>query len=120
MDSTLSRKGFLRLPQVLSLIPISKSSWWSGVAQGKFPKPIKLGPRTTAWKTEDIEQLLYQFASYKNDKNKGFCIQCEYFYLVKLSTRKIKRICRFSQEQMNSTTIPHGCKVQHIMEVADV
>lgn len=36
----------------------------------------------------------------------GFCIQYEYFYLVKLSTRKIKRICRFSQEQMNSTTIP--------------
>lgn len=70
MDSSLSKKGFLRLTQVLSLIPISKSSWWAGVAKGKFPKPIKLGPRTTAWKIEDIEQFLYQFASYKNDKNK--------------------------------------------------
>lgn len=35
-------------------LPISKSSWWSGVAEGKYPQPIKLGPKTTCWRESDI------------------------------------------------------------------
>ena len=50
--------GFLRLPQVLELIPVSKSTWWSGVADGRFPAAVKLSPRTTAWKASDIYQLI--------------------------------------------------------------
>ena len=45
--------GFLRLPQVLSVIPLGKTCWWEGVKAGRFPKPVKLtndallgGPRT--------------------------------------------------------------------------
>ena len=41
--------GLLRLPQVLSIIPISKSAWWEGCRTGRYPKPVKLGPRTTVW-----------------------------------------------------------------------
>lgn len=52
--------GFVRLPQVLQLIPISKSAWWDGCKSGRFPKPVKLGPRTTAWKAEDIAELIEQ------------------------------------------------------------
>jgi predicted DNA-binding transcriptional regulator AlpA len=55
---TASATGFLRLPQVLALLPISKSSWWEGCKEGRFPKPVKLGPRTTAWKAEDIAALV--------------------------------------------------------------
>lgn len=46
--------GFLRLPQILAIIPISKSAWWEGCRTGRFPKPVKLGPRTTVWRAEDI------------------------------------------------------------------
>ena len=49
---------FLRLPQVLAIIPISKSVWWEGCKTGRFPKPVKLGPRTTAWRAEDITALV--------------------------------------------------------------
>ena len=52
------RGGFLRLKQVLMLIPISRSSWWSGVATGKYPKPLKLGQRVTMWRTADIHKLI--------------------------------------------------------------
>jgi prophage regulatory protein len=48
---------FLRLPQVLEILPISKSTWWKGVKEGRFPKPIKLTERTSAWVLEDIEDL---------------------------------------------------------------
>ena len=50
--------GFLRLPQVLALIPVGKSSWWRGVKAGRYPKGMKIAPRTTAWKTADILALL--------------------------------------------------------------
>jgi prophage regulatory protein len=54
--------GFLRLPQVLSVIPLSKTSWWEGVKSGRFPKPVKLSARCTAWRAEDIRELIRQLA----------------------------------------------------------
>ena len=50
--------GFLRLPQVLTLIPISKSAWWAGCQSGRYPKPVKLGPRTTVWRAEEIHEFI--------------------------------------------------------------
>ncbi len=57
-SSHFPTSGFLRLPQVLAIIPVGKSSWWAGCKTGRYPKPVKLGPRTTAWKAEDIAALV--------------------------------------------------------------
>ena len=46
----IPNNALLRLPQVLALIPVSRSAWWAGCKSGRYPKPIKLGPRTTAWR----------------------------------------------------------------------
>lgn len=54
----LPEAGFVRLPTILALFPISKSAWWDGVRQGKYPQPVKLSERTTAWRVSDIRQLL--------------------------------------------------------------
>jgi predicted DNA-binding transcriptional regulator AlpA len=53
--------GFLRLEQVLQLIPVSKATWWNGCRSGLFPKPYKLAPRVTAWKVSDIQNCLDNF-----------------------------------------------------------
>ena len=60
--------GFLRLRQIIGdadadppvppIIPVKKSCWWAGVKSGRFPKPVKLGPRITAWRVEDIRALI--------------------------------------------------------------
>jgi len=42
------------------ILPMSRSTWWQGVKEGRFPQPIKLGPRTTCWRKSDIEKLLKQ------------------------------------------------------------
>ncbi len=60
MAGLISDTGFLRLPQVLSLIPIGKSCWWQGVKSGRYPKPVKLSERCTAWRVEDILALVKQ------------------------------------------------------------
>ena len=56
--AALPSEGFARLPQVLAAIPVSKSTWWNGCATGRYPKPIKLGPRTTVRRVEDIRNLI--------------------------------------------------------------
>ena len=49
--------GLVRLPQVLTALPISKSGWYEGIADGKYPRPIKLG-RISLWRAEDIHALI--------------------------------------------------------------
>jgi len=56
--------GFLRLPQVLSIIPLGKTSWWKGVKSGRFPQPVKLSERCTAWRAEDIRELVKQLSEH--------------------------------------------------------
>jgi predicted DNA-binding transcriptional regulator AlpA len=51
-------EGFMRLPEVLYVFPVSRSTWWAGINAGRFPKGVKLGPRITAWKVEDIRKLI--------------------------------------------------------------
>jgi predicted DNA-binding transcriptional regulator AlpA len=53
----VSPQSLLRLPEVLRLIPVKRSTWWQGVRLGKFPAPVRLGPRVTAWKAIDILRL---------------------------------------------------------------
>lgn len=58
--------GFLRLYQIVgdqsknipAVIPVSRSTWLAGVKSGRFPPPIKLSARTTAWRVEDIRALI--------------------------------------------------------------
>ena len=65
---SLPNTGFVRLPQIIgdpkakppipAVIPVSKSTWWHGVKTGQFPRSLKLGPRTTVWRVEDINALI--------------------------------------------------------------
>ena len=50
--------GYVRLPQVLELIPVSRTTWWQGCKDGRFPKGVKLSTRVTAWPVESIRKLL--------------------------------------------------------------
>lgn len=56
--SAVPDTGFMRIGQVLSVIPIGRSTWWQWVRDGKAPSPIKLGPKTTAWRAEDVRALI--------------------------------------------------------------
>lgn len=60
-NRTIPETGYLRLPQILEVFPIAKSTWWAGVKSGKYPQGIKLGPKTTAWRVEEIRELLASF-----------------------------------------------------------
>lgn len=61
--SPSSTAGLLRLPQVLKIFPVSKSTWWSGVKTGRYPAPVKPSRRTTAWRHSDIMDLIESLAT---------------------------------------------------------
>lgn len=74
MSSILPETGYVRLRQIIgdpkadppipAIIPVSKSTWWTGVKSGRYPKPSKaFGPRITAWRVEDILTLIERAAS---------------------------------------------------------
>lgn len=58
--------GYLRVSQIIgdrkrnipALIPVSRATWWAGVASGRFPAGVLLGPRTRAWSVESIKSLI--------------------------------------------------------------
>ena len=64
----ITNNALLRLPQVLALIPVSRSAWWAGCKSGRYPKPGKLGPRTTAWRAADIAALLEKLTAEPEEK----------------------------------------------------
>ena len=58
----LPETGYVRLPMILALIPVSKSTFWAKVKTGEFPPPYKLSQNITAWRTEDIRALIDSFS----------------------------------------------------------
>lgn len=57
-QSPAAAVSLYRLPQVLTRIPVSKSSWFAGIQSGRYPKGYNLGPRTTVWRSDEIDQLI--------------------------------------------------------------
>ena len=57
-DGELNPARLLRLPQVLQYFPVSRSAWWAGVKQGRYPEPLRIGPRCVAWRLEDVLDLI--------------------------------------------------------------
>ncbi len=43
---------------IAPIIPVSRSSWYTGIQEGRYPKPVKLSERSVAWRSEDIEALI--------------------------------------------------------------
>jgi predicted DNA-binding transcriptional regulator AlpA len=50
--------SLLRVPHITDRMGISRSGWWKGVKDGKFPQGIKLSPRVTVWKSSEIDALI--------------------------------------------------------------
>lgn len=54
-DTTI---GLMDIHQVLTYIPISRSSWLEGVRTGRYPSPVRLSARRVAWRITDIKSFI--------------------------------------------------------------
>ncbi|MBT8545223.1 AlpA family phage regulatory protein [Polynucleobacter paneuropaeus] len=57
MNSQTPPITLMRIPQILKVMPVSKSKFWLMVQKGEFPKPIKIG-RSSFWTIEQVQAYL--------------------------------------------------------------
>lgn len=61
MDRLLRMKQIIgdpkATPPIEPIIPISRSGVYHRIKDGTFPAPVKLGPRTVAWRESDIRAV---------------------------------------------------------------
>lgn len=50
--------GLLSIKTLTQAVCLGKSTILGKVREGKFPKPIKLGPRCTRWRESDIDEWI--------------------------------------------------------------
>lgn len=55
MVTNLESKPILRRDDVLAILGISPATLHRWRNAGRFPEPIRLGPRTVAWRRADLE-----------------------------------------------------------------
>jgi predicted DNA-binding transcriptional regulator AlpA len=53
----------IRLPEVLRIIPVSRSEWYRRLASGDAPAAVPLGPRARAWRLSDVHDYLVRIAA---------------------------------------------------------
>lgn len=59
---------FLRLKEVLTICGKSRSSMYDAIRKGEFPKPVKLGPNSSAWINSEIEEWVEQCIAARRPK----------------------------------------------------
>lgn len=69
--ASLPDDALIRITDVLRIFPISKSGWFRGIQDGKYPKPIKLGERVSAWRVGDILKLVRSISAEREQNNQG-------------------------------------------------
>ena len=59
-DFVLLDKGaqFMRRTEIEQVLRIGRSTIYGLMSQGKFPKPVRISPRSVAWRVSDIEEYL--------------------------------------------------------------
>jgi prophage regulatory protein len=59
----------LRLPEVMNITGLPRSSLYQAVRLGTFPRPIQLGARTVAWTSDAVGAWLSQKANGAGAEN---------------------------------------------------
>ena len=68
MEVDMDGDRLMRLTEILTVIPVSRSGWWKGIKEGRFPAGTKLGPKTTVWRESTIRDLIVNGLSKKAAK----------------------------------------------------
>lgn len=58
-ENQTEHQGYLREKQIVpALIPVSRAEWWKGVKEGRYPAGLKISRNVTAWRKQDIQDLM--------------------------------------------------------------
>ena len=52
------KQRVLRAAALAKTLSVSESTIWRWTTEGKFPKPIRLGTKTTVWDLDEVEDFI--------------------------------------------------------------
>lgn len=61
------QNAFVRLPDVLALTGLSRSTTYSMIQQNRFPAPVKLTAHASGWRVGDVHAWLADSAGWHPD-----------------------------------------------------
>ena len=67
MSEAITFPVLLRRPEVEKIVGLSVSSLYRLMAEGSFPRPVRLGGRAVAWRATDIADWLESRPSTANE-----------------------------------------------------
>lgn len=73
MSNSLPKEGFCRLSQIIGSksapgpLPVSRSTLWLWIRQGRFPAGIKLGERVRVWPVSEVREIIANAAKKANE-----------------------------------------------------
>jgi predicted DNA-binding transcriptional regulator AlpA len=56
----LPATGFVRMADLVNFVPVDPATIWRWIKEKKFPAPVSLGNRTTAWRCEDVRKWILE------------------------------------------------------------
>jgi predicted DNA-binding transcriptional regulator AlpA len=59
----MTEQNLLKLRDVLKMFPVSKTTWYAGIRDGRYPKSVKIGKKAVAWLKQDIEKCIENIKS---------------------------------------------------------
>ena len=66
---TEANERFLRKPEVLRISGLSKSTIYSLIECGQFPRPVKIGPNVSAWVQSEISSWVKSRISARDKRH---------------------------------------------------
>ncbi|NNK95721.1 MAG: AlpA family transcriptional regulator [Desulfobacterales bacterium] len=54
----MDKTTLLRLPQVEQSCGLKKSTIYAQIKEGTFPRPVKLGARSVAWRSNEVDEWI--------------------------------------------------------------
>ncbi len=82
-------RRLLRLPIVLDNRGVEKSQHYDDITNGLFTKPIKIGPRASAWPEDEVAALnAARIAGWTDDEIRKLVVQLE-------ATRKVVNLADY-------------------------
>ncbi len=54
----MEESRLLRLPAVLKITGLKKSTVYASAKAGTFPKPVRLGSRAVAWRADELKRWI--------------------------------------------------------------
>ena len=61
----MADQELLKLKEVLKIVPVSKTTWYLGVKEGRYPQPVKIGLKAVAWRKQDIDDYINSLSTKK-------------------------------------------------------